>query len=166
MKHDANLDEGLRELEAAITRHKPAHAEFYFELAEAYRRSGKLAQAIPFYEQSAARTPGDWRYPYRLGTALVAAGQAARAGLALERARSLAPREPAVLEAIANLLASQGKLLDAVATLQDGTCSGTRSRKSTERSRSTTAATQRLKGRRSRPGAKRYACGPKLERCD
>src|SRR6185503_3593666 len=34
VKHDANLAQGLHELEAAITRHAPAHAEFYFDLAE------------------------------------------------------------------------------------------------------------------------------------
>jgi predicted CXXCH cytochrome family protein len=118
VKHDANLADGLHELAAAIDRHKPEHPEFYFELAEAYRRVGKLGQAIPFYEQSAARAPADWRYSYRLGTALVAAGQSARGGVALERARALAPREPAVVEAIANLLASQGKLLDAAAMLK------------------------------------------------
>ena len=118
VKHDANLAEGLRELAAAIDRHKPEHAEFYFELAEAYRRTGKLSQSIPLYEQCAVRAPADWRYQYRLGTALVSAGQAARGGAALERARSLAPREPAVLEAIANLTANQGRLLDAVAMLR------------------------------------------------
>jgi predicted CXXCH cytochrome family protein len=117
VKHDANLDPGLRELEAAIARHAPARSEFYFELAEAHRRAGNLQKAIEFYEQSCARLPADWRHFYRLGTALTA-GQAERAAAALERALALAPKEPAVLEAIANLLSRQGKTREAVATLQ------------------------------------------------
>ena len=118
VKHDADLDRGLRELEAAIARHAPARSEFYFELAEACRRAGNLQKAIAFYEQSCARQPADWRHFYRLGTALTAAGQPERAAAALERALALAPKEPAVLEAIANLLSRQGKTREAVATLQ------------------------------------------------
>src|SRR5262245_12748761 len=109
VKHDANLDQGLREFEAAVARHAPARSEFYFELAEAHRRAGNLQKAITFYEQSCSRPPADWRHFSRLGTALTAAGQAERAEAALERARVLAPKEPAVLEAIANLLLRQGK---------------------------------------------------------
>ncbi len=118
VKHDANLDRGLRELEAAIARHAPARSEFYFDLAEAYRRAGNLQKAIAFYEQSCAHQPADWRHFYRLGTTLTAAGQAERAAKALDRALSLAPQESAVLEAIANLLSQQGKAREAVATLQ------------------------------------------------
>jgi tetratricopeptide (TPR) repeat protein len=118
VKHDANLDQGLRELEAAVARHAPARSEFYFELAEAYRRAGNLQKAITFYEQSCARTPAEWRHFYRLGAALNAAGQPERAAEALERAFVLAPREPTVLEAIANLLSRQGKTREAVAALQ------------------------------------------------
>jgi predicted CXXCH cytochrome family protein len=118
IKHDANLAQGLPDLEAAITRHAPAQAEFYFELAEAYRRAGNLPKALAFYEQSCARAPGDWRYFYRLGATLTATQQPERAASALERARLLAPQEPAVLEAIANLLARRGKLPEAVDTLR------------------------------------------------
>jgi len=118
VKHDANLDQGLRNLEAAIARHAPTRAEFYFELAEGYRRAGNLRKAIAFYEQACARAGADWRHFYRLGTTLTTAGQPDGAARALERARVLAPKEPAVLEATANLLARQGKLPEAVATLQ------------------------------------------------
>jgi predicted CXXCH cytochrome family protein len=118
VKHQANLDEGLRELEAAIVRHAPARAEFYFELAEGYRHAGRLDKAIAFYEQSCSRAPADWRHFYRLGTTLSAAGRHDAALPALERAQSLAPKEPAVLEAIAGVLARQGKLQEAIFTLR------------------------------------------------
>ncbi len=118
VKHDANLDEGLRQLEQAIARHVPTRAEFYFEMAEGFRRSGNLQKAVAFYEQACLREPSDWRHFYRLGTTLSARGHADRALPALERARSLAPNETAVLEAIANELSRQGRLGEAVTTLQ------------------------------------------------
>jgi predicted CXXCH cytochrome family protein len=118
VKHDANIDQGLRELEAALARHSPARSEFYFELAEAHRRAGNLRKAIAFYEQSCARQPADWRHFYRLGTALGAVGQSERAAAVLDRAMSMAPKESATLEAIANLLSRRGKTREAVATLQ------------------------------------------------
>jgi predicted CXXCH cytochrome family protein len=118
VKHDANLDQGLRELEAAIARHATTRAEFYFELAEGYRRAGNLQKAIAFYEQACARRPADWRHFYRLGTTLTVVGQPERAAPPLERARLLAPKESAVLDAIANLLSRQGRLQEAVSILQ------------------------------------------------
>jgi tetratricopeptide (TPR) repeat protein len=118
VKHEANLDEGLRQLEAAIIRYAPVRAGFYFELAEAYRHTGNLQKAIAFYEQSCSRAPIDWRHFYRLGTTLSELGQLDRAVRPLQRALSLAPKEPAVLEAIANLLSRQGKLKEAVSMLQ------------------------------------------------
>jgi predicted CXXCH cytochrome family protein len=117
-RHDANIEQGLPELEAAVARHAPARSEFYFELAEAYRRAGNMRKAIEFYEQARARPPADWRYFYRLGTALGAAGQPEGAAAALDRAMSMAPKESAALEASANLFARQGKTREAVATLQ------------------------------------------------
>ncbi|MBO0860351.1 MAG: tetratricopeptide repeat protein [Chloracidobacterium sp.] len=118
VKQDANLDRGLRELEAALARQSHASSEFYFELAEAYRRAGNLQKAIAFYERSCARSPTDWRHFYRLGTALGASGQPERAAAVLDRAMSMAPGESATLEAIANLLSRQGKTREAVAALQ------------------------------------------------
>jgi Flp pilus assembly protein TadD len=117
-KHEANLGEGIRQLESAITRHDPAQAGFYFELAEAYRHRGNLQKAITFYEQSCSRAPEDWRNFYRLGTSLTALGDLDRALQPLQRALTLASKETAVLEAIANLLSRQGKLKEAVSTLR------------------------------------------------
>ena len=118
VKHDSNPAEGLRLLEAAIAQHKPARAEFYFELAEAYRRAGNHEKAFAFYRQSASRGGADWRHFYRLGTTLSTMGQDENALRELEHSRSLAPNETAVLEAIAGVLSHQGKLPEAVTTLQ------------------------------------------------
>lgn len=118
VKHDANVAQGLRELEDALARHQPTQPEFYFELAEAYRRAGKLPQALTFYEKACALPSANWRMFHQLGTALTAANQLERAAQALARAQALAPRESAVWEASANLLARQGNLPAAITTLR------------------------------------------------
>jgi tetratricopeptide (TPR) repeat protein len=118
VKHDANLASGLSALAAALARHQPAQAEFYFELAEANRRADQLAESLPFYEQATTRAKNDWRVWLRYGTALVAANQPPRAAIALERAQTLAPQESAPLEAIAHLLAQQHRAREAVAALR------------------------------------------------
>ena len=118
VKHDANLEEGLRQLEAAILRHAPTNAEFYFELADAYRRTGRLEKAITYYEEACSRAPTNWRYAYRVGTTLSEAGHQDRAMKSLQQALSSAPKETSVLEAISDVLSRQGRLREAVSALQ------------------------------------------------
>ncbi|HEX4945841.1 MAG TPA: tetratricopeptide repeat protein [Blastocatellia bacterium] len=118
VKHDTNLTAGLPALSAAIARHAPVQAEFYFELAEAYRRAGNMTQAVTWYEQASTRAAADWRIFLRFGTALTPLNQPPRAAAALDRAQTLASQEPAILEAIASLLAQQGRWREAVAVLQ------------------------------------------------
>ena len=120
LKHDSNLEEGVRQLHAAITRQPPARFEFYFELAEAYRRLGQIERAIVNYQEACSRAPQEWRNFYRLGTAYSSLSKMNEATFALEKARTLAPKETAVLEAFADVLSAQGRLRDAVATLQRG----------------------------------------------
>ena len=117
VKHDSNLTTGLPALESALKRYEPRQAEFYFELAEAYRRAGKQAQAAEFYELAGQRTSTDWRIFHRLGSLLTTMQQADRARAALDRALALAPREPVILEAISNWKAQQGDTRGAVELL-------------------------------------------------
>jgi tetratricopeptide (TPR) repeat protein len=118
VKHEANLQEGLAQLEAAIARYRPDRSEFYFELAEGYRHAGRLDKAIAFYEIACSRAPEDWRHFYRMGTTLATAGHLERALRVLERAQIIAPKETAIQEAIANLLSRQGRLREAVEVLR------------------------------------------------
>jgi predicted CXXCH cytochrome family protein len=120
VKHDANLELGLLQLQSAIARQAPSRYEFYFELAEAYRRLGQLDKAVVTYEQACSRAPQEWLSFYRLGTAYSSLGRLSEAASTLQKARTLAPKETAVLEAIADLLSLQGRLREAVATLQTG----------------------------------------------
>jgi tetratricopeptide (TPR) repeat protein len=89
VKQNANLQEGIRRLEAAIERHKPSQAEFYFELGEAYWESGRPEYAIPKYRQATERSPEFWPAFHKLGLALFKPGQPEAAIAPLERASSL-----------------------------------------------------------------------------
>src|SRR5260370_39701857 len=53
----SNLSDGIAQLTAAIERHRPERAEYYFELAEAWRDNGKLAKSVPFYLDAGRRNP-------------------------------------------------------------------------------------------------------------
>ncbi len=52
-----NLETGIPRLRNAIEAHRPAQAEFYFALADAYRKHGQQGLAIPFYEDALRRNP-------------------------------------------------------------------------------------------------------------
>ena len=121
--HQANLTAGIPLLENAIARSAPKSADFYLELAEAYRHDGRPAKAIEFYKQAIAHAPADWRPLYGLGNSLATtggrlSGDLARAVSALERAIALAPRETAPLQALSKALEKQGKPSAAIATLR------------------------------------------------
>ena len=48
----SNLGAGIQQLTAAIERYSPKRAEFYLELAEAWRNNGQLAKALPIYKEA------------------------------------------------------------------------------------------------------------------
>src|SRR5437773_9518492 len=55
VKQQSNLARGLPELNALIARLRPEQAEYYFELAEAWRNSGRPDRAIELYEEAGRR---------------------------------------------------------------------------------------------------------------
>ncbi len=116
VRHKANRDAGLRQLEAAIATGAPQRGEFYFQLGEAYRDAGQLDKAVAAYREACSRTPA-WHHFYGLGTALSAAGQLDGSVEALNRARQSAPQEVVVLHALSATYARQGKSREALATL-------------------------------------------------
>jgi predicted CXXCH cytochrome family protein len=118
VKQQSNMQEGLPRLEKAIAQYAPQRSEFYFELAEAYRYTGRLYKAIASYQEACRRTPADWRHFFALGTALAAAGNLDQSRAALQRALTLNPKEGVVYRAMADALTLEGKLQDAVSTLQ------------------------------------------------
>src|SRR5439155_20014653 len=86
-------DRGIAQLAAAIEKYRPERAEYYFELADAWRKSGKWDKAIPLYEEAIRRQPKFVEALRRLALGLRASGQAAQAAETLKRALNAAPND-------------------------------------------------------------------------
>jgi tetratricopeptide (TPR) repeat protein len=110
----ANLKAGIPRLRAAIEKYRPNQAEFYFELAEAYARTGEYSSAIPFHREALARKPALAGARRGLAQALIETGQAAEAIRILEAARP----EPATLNALGESLLRLGRNQVAAAALR------------------------------------------------
>ena len=67
----------------------PTHADPYFELAGAYRRSGNVVEAITWYRQAITHDAGYLEPILALGTLLSDAGQQADASAMLQKAAEL-----------------------------------------------------------------------------
>jgi predicted CXXCH cytochrome family protein len=87
----SNLSDGITQLTAAIERHPPSRAEYYFELAEAWRDSGELAKALPLYRESIRRNPEFVVGMQKLGFGLRHSGEYSEAARVLKRAVTVAP---------------------------------------------------------------------------
>ncbi|HEY6988676.1 MAG TPA: tetratricopeptide repeat protein [Bryobacteraceae bacterium] len=97
---------GLARLEQAIQKYKPQRPELYFELGEAYRKAGKNADAIRWYEEALRRRPDYSAAAKQLVAALFATGQTAYATRLLERS----PADAITLTNLGNAYLQQSKL--------------------------------------------------------
>ncbi len=110
----ADLANGIPRLQQAIDTHHPREAEFYFFLADAYRQTGQNGKSIQYYEEALRRKP-DF-LPARLNLAtILSKPEAART---LEIAAKNAPRNPAVLNKLAEAYLDLGKSAEAKAALE------------------------------------------------
>jgi predicted CXXCH cytochrome family protein len=114
----SNLKEGITQLAAAIDRYSPQRAEFYFELAEAWRDSGQLEKALPLYKEAVRRNPSFVVGLQHLGTALRRSGQYAASVDYLKRAASVAPDNPTTWHELGLTYRAFGKNEDAVSALE------------------------------------------------
>ena len=57
VQNGANFAAGIPRLEQALENDKPARPESYFDLAEAYRKTGRWEQSIHWYEEALKRGP-------------------------------------------------------------------------------------------------------------
>jgi tetratricopeptide (TPR) repeat protein len=105
----SNLSGGIPRLEAAIERHRPEEAMFYFELAEAFWKSGRRTEAIGKYEEALKRRPGLLRAVRNLGAALIELGELDRAADVLRQA----PDDAAALANLGDALRRRGRLNEA-----------------------------------------------------
>src|SRR5439155_3052317 len=118
VRQGANLKGGIPRLEAAIEKYRPAEGEFYFELAEAYGKSGLTDKAIGMYEQALRRKPDFRPAVQRLGVTLGGFGRLAQAAEMLQKALATAPEDVAMLNDLGLVYAGLGKRREAVETLQ------------------------------------------------
>ena len=111
VQEGANLQAGIPRLAAAIARHKPAAAEFYFELAEAYRKTGQNDKAVSMYEGALSRKPGLLPATRHLGVSLAATGRLTEA----EQVLAQAPYDAPALNNLGDVYLRQGRTDRAVA---------------------------------------------------
>ncbi|MCU1330657.1 MAG: repeat-containing protein [Bryobacterales bacterium] len=118
VRQGANLAAGIPQLERLLAKHHPRGGEFYFELAQAYRKTGELGKAIAMYTEALRYSPGFLPAVRSLGSALAQSGQLQKAAEQMERALAIVPDDPQMLNDLALIYVGQGKGRDAVALLQ------------------------------------------------
>ena len=118
VRQGANLTDGISRLEGAIQKHHPAEAGFYFELAEAYRKSGKPDKAIAVFEQTIRRKPDFWPAIQGLGATLARSGRLPEAKETLLKASAMMPENASVLNDLGLVYVGAGETREAVDVLQ------------------------------------------------
>ena len=121
VRQGANLTKGTSLLEAAIQKHHPEAAEFYFELAEAYRKGGSPEKAIVMFEQAVQRKPDFLPAVRGLGATLARSGHLPQAQDTLLKAITAVPDDASLLNDLGLVYVSQGKSREAVEVLQKAT---------------------------------------------
>jgi tetratricopeptide (TPR) repeat protein len=118
VRHGANLELGVPRLEKLIGKYRPARGEFYFELAEAFQKSGQGDKAIAMYQEALRRSPKFRPALQSLGSALAKSGRLQEAAGHIQQALRTSPEDPALLNDLALVYISQGKGREAVELLQ------------------------------------------------
>ncbi len=107
----------VRDAAQLLRAEAPTHADAFLELAEAFRRSGNLIQAISWYRQAVSHDPGFLEALLALGTVLSDAGQQIEASAALQKASALAPGDSRIWSELGRNKANGTELSDAAAAL-------------------------------------------------
>jgi predicted CXXCH cytochrome family protein len=118
VKQRSNLSDGIAQLTAAMERHRPERAEYYFELAEAWRESGQLAKSVPLYQEAVRRNPKFVVGLQKLGFVLRRSGRYTESAEVLQRAASVAPGNASTWHELGLTYQALGKKADAVAALE------------------------------------------------
>ncbi len=109
----SNLEKGIPRLAAAVQRFPFARPEFYFQLGEALRNSGRDAEAAAAYREAIRRDPQMAAARQNLGVALRRAGQVDDAVETLRRATQLAPDSAALWHELGLAHREKGKMDEA-----------------------------------------------------
>jgi Flp pilus assembly protein TadD len=114
----SNRAAGIPRLAEALQRFPFARPEFYFQLGEAIRESGRPAESLAAYREAVRRNPRLAVAHEGLGVALRRAGQAPEAVESLRRATQLAPANPSVWHELGLALQSHGQPAEAVKAIE------------------------------------------------
>ena len=118
VQQGSNLTAGMPRLQKAIESHKPERAEFYYELARAYAKTGNHAAVIEWCE-AALRHDKDLAAALKeLAGAATTLGKRDRAVDALQRAVALRPRDTHALADLGNVYLQQHRVDEAIESLQ------------------------------------------------
>lgn len=117
-QQESNLETSALRLKQAIEKTKPIAADFYYDLAVAYGKSGHNAEAVHWYEEALARR-ADYPAAQRgLAASLEAAGNLTRAVEVGERAAATPHPDTTVLTNLGSAYLQQGRVADAGRVLQ------------------------------------------------
>jgi tetratricopeptide (TPR) repeat protein len=108
----SNLTSGIPRLESALARFRPAAAEYYLQLGDAWSNAGKFDRALPVYEEAAKRDPAPALL--RLAICQNALRQYPRAVETLNRALKLAPQNATAWIQLGLAQLGQGKTTEAL----------------------------------------------------
>jgi predicted CXXCH cytochrome family protein len=115
----SNLKAGIARLERSIALLKPQYAEFYFELANAYARTGQKEKAFGWYEQALRKKPGYLPASLGYAAALTRSNRCGEAAGILEMAQRAGQQDSALLSALGSTYLAMGKVGDAVKVLRE-----------------------------------------------
>ncbi len=114
----ANLSAGVPALERAVREDASCGASCYFELAEAYGKTGRLADAVQAGEEAVRREPDNLVFLRALGASLSAQGNLRRGAEMLEKALAADPWHPRTLHDLGLNYARQNRVAEAIALLR------------------------------------------------
>jgi tetratricopeptide (TPR) repeat protein len=114
----SNLENGIPRLAGTIQRFPFARPEFYFQLGEALRNSGRAAEAVSAYREAVRRDAQMVAAQQNLGAALRSLGQADEAVETLRRATQLAPNRAVAWHELGLAYRAQGKVGEAVKAIE------------------------------------------------
>ena len=118
VKQQSNLDDGIKRLASAIEKYRPGRAEYYLQLANAWRESGKPDWAIPVYEEALRRSPYSVVALQNMALCRMSLREQGRAVEILKRALETASRDAVSWDLLGTAYVEQGKIPDALAAFQ------------------------------------------------
>jgi len=118
VEQESNPSQGVERLAAAIEKYRPSGAEFYLQLADAWRASGQPGRAVPVYEEALQRDPKSLAALQNMALSLMSLRQQSPAVEILKRALESAPQDAATWDLLGSAYAEQGKVSDAMAAFQ------------------------------------------------